>query len=98
MQLHIKLRDGFRDDTVTVQVNDRQVFHRSNVRTDLAISYADGVDVDVVGDLARVQISVEGGPSASKAVRPAETAFVDVWIDDAGRMELRESPAEVPLM
>lgn len=98
MELHIKLRDGFRDDTVTVTINGAVVFRRSDVRTDLAISHAASFAVAVSEPLARVHIAVDGGPVASKDVDPAETPFLDVWIDDDGRLELRESAAEVPLM
>ena len=59
--LHIALHDGFTDDIVTIRVNGREVFRKSHVRTDLRLSRADGVDVQVDSTKALVEVAVDPG-------------------------------------
>ena len=40
MRLSVKLRDGFSNDTVTIKVNEKEVYRKSGVGTDLTISFA----------------------------------------------------------
>jgi hypothetical protein len=97
MQLSVKLRDGFRNDRVSIRVAGVEVYRKSAVSTDLTISFADQVEVPV--QLARVslEVSVVGGPTGSVEVSPGDTPFVDVTIVD-GVMSLRTSKTETPMM
>ena len=97
MRLFVKLRDGFSNDTVTIKVNGKEVYRKSEVSTDLTISFADAVEVPVEQSVVQLEVAVEGGQTRTKEVRVRETPFVDVWIID-GKMELRESKEEVPLL
>ena len=95
--LQIRLRDGFLDDEVLVRVNGKEVYRKSNVQTDLTISYADAVAVEVDTSPATVEVEVLGGASLKKSVQVHQTPFVDVWILE-GRMEIRESNEELPML
>ena len=97
MTLRIRLGDGFNNDTVSVRVNGEQVFHKSGVTTDLRISRADSVDVPVGEPPVRLEISVDGGPSAAREITPAITPFVDANLVD-GRLELQALEQETPML
>ena len=87
MTLHVALRDGFHNDTVTIKVNGKEVYRKSGITTDLTISFADSVEVPVEGATARLEVTVEGGQRKSEEVRVAETSFSDL---------LREHPEVIP--
>jgi hypothetical protein len=97
MRLFVKLRDGFSNNTVTVEVNEKEVYHKSGVSTNLTISFADAVEVPVEESTVKLKVEVEGGPTQTKEVRVQETPFVDVWIV-GGKMELRASKEEMPML
>jgi hypothetical protein len=97
MRLFVKLRDGFSNNTVTVEVNEKEVYRKSGVSTDLTISFADAVEVPVEESIVKLKVGVEGGQTQTKEVRVQETPFVDVWIL-GGKMELRASKEEMPML
>jgi len=97
MSLSIKLRDGFSDDTVTIKVNGEEVYRKSGVSTDLAISFADALEAPAEQSIVQLEVAVEGGPTQTKEVRVRETPFVDVWFVE-GEIELRASKDEVPML
>lgn len=97
MNVRIKLRDGFRNQAVTIRWNGKEVYRKAGVTTDLTISYADAVDVAAENGPATLEVEVDGGASASARIDPAQTPFVDVWVD-GGRMELRALAAEQPML
>ncbi|MEG4148438.1 hypothetical protein [Microcoleus sp. Pol12B5] len=97
MRLFIKLRDGFSNNTVTVEVNEQEVYRKSGVTTDLTISFADAVEVPVEESTVKLKVAVEGGQTQTKEIRVQETPFVDVWIV-GGKMELRVSKEEMPML
>ena len=97
MQLVVKLRDGFRNDAVSIRVGGAEVYRKSAVSTDLTISFADRIEVPVREPRVSVEVSVAGGPAGSVEVAPAETPFVDVVVVD-GAMSFRTSKAEMPML
>jgi hypothetical protein len=97
MRLRVKLRDGFSGDTVSITVNGREIYRKSGVSTDLTISYADAVEIDVAEPVIKLEVSVEGGQNKAKEIRVQDTPFVDVWVIE-GKMELRESRDETPML
>lgn len=97
VQLSIKLRDGFRNDAVSIRVGGVEVYRKSAVSTDLTISFADKVDVAVQRARVSLEVSVVGGPTGRVEVNPGETPFVDVAIVD-GVMSLRTSKSETPML
>ena len=97
MLLHIKLRDGFTNDTVSIMVNEKEVYRKSGVSTNLTISFADAVDVPVETAVVKLVVSVESAQRGEKIIQVRDTPFVDVWLTE-GRMELRESSDEVPML
>ena len=96
-KLHIKLREGFRDNSVLIRVNGKEVYRKSGVSTDLTISYADALEVDVKQPVVSLEVTVEGGAQGSREVRVGETSFEEVWIMD-GRLEWRTSAEDVPML
>lgn len=97
MKLHVKLRDGFNDDNVSIRVNGREVYHKSGVSTDLSVSFADSVEIPVETAVVTLKVAVEGGETEEKEIRVKQTPFVDVWLTGQ-KMELRESREEVPML
>jgi hypothetical protein len=64
--LHIALHDGFRGHHVVIAVDGRTVFDRAEVTTDLRISRADSVDVEVQTEQINLTVTVNpGGISGS---------------------------------
>jgi hypothetical protein len=97
MVLHIKLRDGFSNDTVSIKLNGKEVYRKSGVTTNLTISFADAVEIPVEESVVKLEVAVEGGQRKKKEIQVRETPFVDVWVIE-GKMELRESKEEVPML
>lgn len=97
MQLFVKLRDGFNNDTVTIRVNGKEVYRKSGVKTDLTISFADAVEVSVDTSPVELEVAVEDGPMKTKQIQVHTTPFVNVWISE-GEMELRASAEDVPML
>lgn len=95
--LSIKLRDGFSHDTVTITVNGKEVYRKSGVKTDLTISFADAVEVSVAESVVNLEVAIADGQRVAKEIRVQETPFVEVWVSE-GRMELRASKEEVPML
>ena len=56
--LSIELQDGFADDTVVVSVDGREAARREGVRTNLAISRADAIPLEVPDGPVTLGISV----------------------------------------
>ncbi len=65
--LHIALQDGFRQNSVAITVDGRTVYNKSGVTTDLRISRADAVDVELPQATARIGVAV--GPGNITATR-----------------------------
>lgn len=97
MGLRVKLGAGFRDDTVSVRVDGVQVFDKSGITTDLRISRAEVVEVPAVRPVVQLEVSVAGGPSAAREIKPQETPFVEVRVVD-GELELRATNEETPML
>lgn len=97
MPLHLKLRDGFQEDTVSIQVDGLTVYYGRKVQTDPSISLADAVDVPVTAAVVRVRVEVQGGPVAEQDIRVAETPFVDIRRVD-GQLQLHASVDEMPML
>lgn len=97
MTLNIALRDGFRDDTVTIRVDGREVYRKSAVTTDLSISFAGSVDVQVASGTARIEVALQRGPRGSEQVQVADTPFLEVRIVD-GAVEFRKSKERIPML
>jgi len=91
-KLHIALQDGFRDDSVTITVDGRNVFDKKGVTTNLAISYADAVDAPVSNPTASVEVSVSSrSRSANLTVNVAETQYLSVNLSEDGAPRLTPS-------
>ena len=85
--LHIALHEGFTDHTVNIRVNGREVYRKSGVKTDLAISRADAVDVDAGSAKAMVEVTVEpGGSHKSVEVDVSATPNLGVSREKDGQL------------
>ena len=78
-RLHIALHDGFQGNHVVITVDGNIVFDRSGVTTDLRISRADAIDVDVAAASAEVAVTVNPGAIAGAVtVDIAEAPFLAI--------------------
>ena len=85
--LGIELQDGFEGDEVVCTVDGREVLRRSAVRTDLRISRADSVEVQVPDDPSTVQVQVPNRSLAAEArLVPREERYLLVRIVE-GRLQ-----------
>jgi hypothetical protein len=90
--MHIALHDGFTGQTVTIAVDGQQVYRRTGVRTDLRISRADALDVEVshAGQI-RIEVTIEpGNQQASTVVDPSATPNLAVDLT-AGSIHFKAS-------
>ncbi len=98
MRMHIALRDGFRGDTVLVGIDERVVFHRAGVTTDLTISHAASFDVDIDAPRVRLRVALGHGRATTLDIDPQATPFIDVSKADDGALDVRASVEQVPLL
>jgi hypothetical protein len=93
--LHIALHDGFQGHTVAITVDGREVYNRSSVTTNVAISRADAFDVQVASNKVRVEVSVEpGSRKESTEVDVTQYPFVAVSLERDGSISFQ--PAKQP--
>ena len=97
MTLRIRLGDGFQNNKVSVLVDGKQVYDRSGVSTDWTISRADSFDVKVDSGSVQLEVAVQDGPTARRAVDPAQTPFVEVRFIN-GELQLLPLPQEPPML
>jgi len=88
-QLHIALRDGFRGHEVAIQVDGSVVYSERNVTTDLRISRADALDVDVTGPRVRLDVTVSPpGEHASHEIDVATYPAVAIDLKTDGAIAI----------
>ncbi|MBI5473919.1 MAG: hypothetical protein HY961_16395 [Ignavibacteriae bacterium] len=97
MQLSVKLRDGFSNDSVTIYVDGTEVYRKSGVTTDLSTSTADVFELTITDTIVKFEVSVAGGPPKAKYIRIRETPFVEVLMI-GGDVEIRASREEIPML
>jgi len=91
-KLHIALHDGFRGNHVVITVDGNVVFNRTGVKTDLRISRADAIDVDVAAASAAVAVNVDSGAVAdTQTVEVAATPFLAIDLLDGGKLRFPRS-------
>lgn len=90
--LHIALQDGFKNDAVTITVNDNEIFRKRGVTTNLAISLADQVDAPVEGNTARIRVEIETKQKSGTAVVQVNaTPYVAVSLGEDGSVTFQPS-------
>ena len=97
MQLTIKLRDGFKNDTITMRANGKEIYNKSGITSDLSISFAEAIDIKFTATLIRLEVTLNDAETKAIEVHLQETPFVDIWIVD-GHLDLRASTIEVPML
>jgi hypothetical protein len=97
MNLRIKLRGGFRNDRVSMQIDGQEVYRKQGINADLSISFADGIEVEVRQSVVTLTIAVEGRGWIDREIHPQETPFVDVYfLEDT--LKLRLSKEQILLL
>jgi hypothetical protein len=90
--LHIALHDGFQGHSVTITVDGREVYKKSSVTTNMAISRADAFDVQVTSNRVRIEGSIEpGGHKGSVEVNPTEYPFIAISLEQDGSISFQPS-------
>ena len=97
MMLRVRLGEGFQNNTVSVRVDGKDVYHRAGVSTDWTISRADALDVPTEAPSVRLEVSVENGPQVVQDIAPAQTPFVEVRLVD-GALQLFPLNQEPPML
>jgi hypothetical protein len=90
--LHIALHDGFQGHTVAIAVEGREVYNKSSVTTNVAISRADAFDVQVASNKVRIEVSVEpGGRKGSTEIDVTQYPFVAISLERYGSISFQPS-------
>lgn len=89
-RLHIALQDGFTGEPVSIRLDGVEVYRKPRVSTDLRISRADAVDVEVLSSRATVELEVRA-ERATIRIDPQETPFLAVSLDPEGHPQFRAS-------
>ena len=64
--LKLDLQDGFEGDIVTIKINDKEIYHKKGVKTELTLGYADSIDAEVPEGRCTVEVTLpERGISES---------------------------------
>ena len=88
---------GFARAGLSIFVNDREVYQKSGLTTDLRISMADQVDVPVEGTTVGLAVVVGGVGRAERTIDVQGTPFVDVAVD-GGVVGMRAMREELPML
>jgi len=96
--LHIALQEGFRGHLVVITVDGREVYRKSFVTTNLAISRADAVDVDLGSEKARVEVATTPGGKAALDVNATESPYLSVSLEGDGKITFQKSKEPVRYM
>lgn len=97
MELSIKLRDHFDNDTVGLYLNGEEIYQKSGVTSDLSISFADSIEVSVTEPFAKLLVRTGKGPSQEKSINIQDTPFVDIWFLE-GNLSILTSRQEMPIL
>ena len=90
--LHIALHDGFQGHTVTITLDGKEVYKKSSVTTNIAISRADSFDVQVASNKVRIEVSIEpGGHKGSTELDATEYPFVAITSERDGSISFQRS-------
>lgn len=90
--LHIALQDGFQQDTVIIYANGRTVYQKAGVTTNLAISLADTLELEVEKEAVRVEVVVASRDQrASITVNPGQTPYLAIQLGQEGALRLLPS-------
>jgi hypothetical protein len=84
--LHIALHNGFQGNHVVIEIGGRIVFDRTGVTTDLRISRADAVDVEVDGEQVPITVTVLPGVSGSIDLNVAQSPYLAVDLQPDGTL------------
>ena len=88
-KMTIALQDGFRNDSVIITVNDNEVYRKSGVSTNLAISLAESIETTVSGNDVRLQIEVPSrNTKTTTTLHASESPYVSISLKDSGKPEV----------
>ena len=91
-KITIALQDGFRNDSVVITVNDEEVFRKSGVSTNLAISLAESIEATVSVNDVRLEVDVlSRHTKTTRTLRASECPYVSICLKDSGKPEITPS-------
>ncbi|MCV2369420.1 hypothetical protein [Roseateles oligotrophus] len=93
-RLQIDLQDGFQGQAVTIEVNGRQAYSRSGVSTDLRISRADALELDLEDGSHPTKLRVLVEPGHHQALFELDvesTPFLAISLRDGTTIEFTAS-------
>jgi hypothetical protein len=89
--LHVALQEGFDNDRVLISLNDKSIYDKAAVTTDLRIGRADAVEVPLEEGALRLQVSLpDRDLSGSIVIRGKDTVYVGVSMSN-GEMQFTVS-------
>lgn len=90
--MKIDLQDGFKKDTVIINVNGKEVFHKDDVSTRFQLGYALSVDLGAVGNAPAVEIILpRKNISHTLTIQEPEPIFLGVSLTHEGSIACRIS-------
>lgn len=89
--LVVDLQEGFGDDLVVIEVDDRQVFRKAGVRTRMQIGLAESIELKVASGHHSLRVSLpEKGLQEEISIDPGATPYLGVSLEP-GRLRLAPS-------
>ena len=79
--LHVALQEGFDNDRVLISLNDKSIYDKVGVNTDLRISRADAVEVPMGEGPLRLDVSLpDRDLTGSLVIRGKNTVYVGISV------------------
>ena len=91
MQLRIDLQDGFEGDTVVVKINNKELYRKKGVKTELTLGYADSLETEVPEGQNTIEIELpEKNIFESISLTVSSPVYLGLSVSD-GKIVARQS-------
>jgi len=89
--LRIDFQDGFEGDIVIVNINNKEVYHREGVKTELTLGYADSLEAEVPEGQITVEVALpEKNITESISLKVLAPVYLGLSVSD-GKIVQRRS-------
>ena len=91
MLLRIDLQDGFEGDTVVVKINNKELYRKKGVKTQLTLGYADSLETEVPEGQNTIEIELpEKNIFESISLTVSSPVYLGLSVSD-GKIVARQS-------
>ena len=91
MLLKIDLQDGFEGDLVIIRINNKELYHKDGVKTELTLGYADSLEAEVPEGQITVEVALpEKNIKESISLKVLAPVYLGLSVSD-GKIVQRQS-------